>query len=77
MPLLCWGPDWRYGRDGWKAHLGKPRKVKDPQRLRLNAYRVLLTRGRDGLAVFVPRIDELNDTYAALSAAGMDELSQS
>lgn len=74
MPLLCWGPDWRYNDGSWLGHMGKPRKVKDPQRLRLNAYRVLLTRGRDGLVVFVPQMVELDETFLVLQEAGMEKL---
>jgi len=37
--------------------------VRDPFQLRLNAYRVLLTRGRDATVVFMPPIFELDETY--------------
>ena len=41
-------------------------------KIRRNAYRVLLTRGRDGLCIFVPKepIIEMNSTYNALLTAG-------
>jgi DUF2075 family protein len=54
LPLVCWGPDLVWDGKRWAACVGKPRLVRDPQRIRLNAYRVLLTRGRDGVAVFMP-----------------------
>jgi hypothetical protein len=43
-------------------------------RLRLNAYRVLLTRSRDATVVFVPPLDIFNETYEYLGAAGFRQL---
>lgn len=74
LPLLCWGPDLRWKDGGWESFLGRPRVVKDPHRLRVNAYRVLLTRGRDGLAIFVPPIRELDATCEALLRSGIAAL---
>jgi hypothetical protein len=48
--------------------------VEDPRRLRLNAYRVLLTRGRDGFVIFVPSVSHLDETEVALLAAGVRPL---
>jgi hypothetical protein len=48
--------------------------VDDPRQLRLNAYRVLLTRGRDGLVVFVPPDARLDETEHALLAGGIRPL---
>jgi DUF2075 family protein len=72
LPIVCWGPDliWDGGR--WVAKTGRPRKVRDPQRLRLNAYRVLLTRGRDGLLIHVP--PGLDSIWEALLSAGIRPL---
>lgn len=39
-------------------------------RLRVNAYRVLLTRGRDGCVAFVPGLELLDDTYEYLRTCG-------
>ena len=44
--------------------------MKDPFQLRINAYRVLLTRGRDATIVFVPPIDEMDETFTYLVGAG-------
>ncbi|MBE3032418.1 MAG: DUF2075 domain-containing protein [Actinobacteria bacterium] len=44
--------------------------VRDPFQLRVNAYRVLLTRGRDGAVIFVPPLAELDATAAAAGARG-------
>ena len=69
LPILCWGPDLVWDGSRWVAKTGRPRKVRDPQRLRVNAYRVLLTRGRDGILVHVP--PGLDSTWDALLAAGI------
>jgi hypothetical protein len=49
-------------------------KVKDPFQLRKNAYRVLLTRGRDGTVAFIPKLQDLDETFAYLTASGFKEL---
>lgn len=72
--LLAWGTDFR--RDGGRWSNGLARgykrgaKVRDPFALRLNAYRVLLTRGRDGCVVFVPPLELLDETHEHLQACG-------
>jgi len=42
---------------------------------RLNSYRVLLTRGRDGTVISVPPEPEMDSTYDALLGAGCRFLS--
>jgi hypothetical protein len=74
LPLLCWGPDLRWNGIRWESHLGKARVVKNPHQLRLNAYRVLLTRGRDGLIIFIPPMSELDSTCKALECAGVESI---
>lgn len=56
---LCWDANYRRGPDGWEAHRFKGsrwERVNDPARQNYlaNSYRVLLTRARQGLVVFVP-----------------------
>ncbi len=79
--LLAWGTDFVRTDGTWSnAHARgylKRAKVKDPFQLRLNAYRVLLTRGRDATVVFVPALEALDETYRYLAEAGMTELSES
>ena len=70
MPLLCWGEDLRRVRGEWVA--SAQRKARDPMTLRLNAYRVLLTRGRDGVVVCVPPDERLDETWAFLEKCGME-----
>lgn len=47
------------------------RPVRDPFALRLNAYRVLLTRGRDCCAIYVPPMRELGETTCRLQECGV------
>ncbi|MEX1334135.1 MAG: DNA/RNA helicase domain-containing protein, partial [Candidatus Limnocylindrales bacterium] len=49
-------------------------RVRDAYQLRVNAYRVLLTRARDACIVFVPPIPLLDETYSFLRQAGFQEL---
>ena len=50
------------------------KRSKDPHQLRVNSYRVLLTRGRDGFIVFVPNEIGMRLTYEALKEAGVREI---
>lgn len=75
MPLVAWGDDVRWTGVNWTVKSGRPRyPQEDPVQLRLNAYRVLLTRGRDGLVVYVPPASILDPTEHALLAAGLKPL---
>ncbi|MCC6271571.1 MAG: DUF2075 domain-containing protein, partial [Microbacteriaceae bacterium] len=73
--LLAWGTDFVRSAGAWSNARARGykrgAKVKDPFQLRLNAYRVLLTRGRDGTVVFVPPLSELDETFTFLRSAGM------
>ena len=69
LPIVCWGDDLLW-EDNWKTfsyHKG----AKDPHTLRLNSYRVLLSRGRDGMVIFVPPIKKLDSTYEFLVKCGL------
>ena len=73
FPIVCWGNDFTW--DGaWKSPPAKRSKAKDPHQLRVNSYRVLLTRGRDGFIVFVPNEIGMRSTYEALKGAGIREI---
>ena len=54
-----WDADFRFGRNGWGHHRFKGRKwervnTEERQQYLKNAYRVLLTRARQGMVIFVP-----------------------
>ena len=72
--LLAWGTDFILENGKWSNRLASryknPARVKDPFALRRNAYRVLLTRGRDATVVFVPPMSLLDETYHYLAKSG-------
>lgn len=76
--LLAWGTDLQRCNGKWSNYRArgylKKAKVRDPFQLRLNAYRVLLTRGRDATVVFVPPLEELEETFAYLKDCGFQVL---
>jgi len=76
--LLAWGTDLLLTGGRWSnaRAIGyrDRRRVRNPFQLRLNAYRVLLTRGRDAVVVFVPPLAELDETFGYLRDSGFQEL---
>lgn len=72
--LLCWGTDLIRQDNQWSTQYArgyqKKAHVKDPFQLRINSYRVLLTRGRDGVVIYIPPIPELDETYQYLVDSG-------
>lgn len=68
---LCWGEDflwqpsggWSYSRINGSSRGRVPREIK--QRYWRNTYRVLLTRAREGMVLFVPRGDQIDGTRPA------------
>lgn len=73
--LLVWGTDLVRRNGTWDDSLAsryrRREDVENPLRLRLNAYRVLLTRGREGVVICVPKsISELDETFVFFQAAG-------
>lgn len=85
---VTWDADLRFQDRGWRFHDFRGSrwtnmKSTNNQRYLLNAYRVLLTRARQGMAIFVPRgskadptrvPDYYEPTFAYLKAIGMPEL---
>ncbi|WP_169737035.1 DNA/RNA helicase domain-containing protein [Deinococcus pimensis] len=78
FPILCWGTDFTWGGEGWNVRPSRTmagrRAPEDPAALRLNSYRVLLSRGRDGMALFVPEQPALDETYRMLRSVGVPTL---
>jgi len=72
--LLAWGTDLTRSGGTWSNARAKKYKpgthVVSPFQLRLNAYRVLLTRGRDATVVCVPPLGELDETWEYLRSSG-------
>lgn len=85
---VCWDADLRYKDGNWSRYNFKGTKwqrVSNPYRqvYLSNAYRVLLTRARQGMVIFVPRGDErdptrppsfYDETYKFLVRCGIKEI---
>ena len=68
--IVTWDADLRWSGDDWSYHNFRGAKwtdVKKPERRRYlkNAYRVLLTRARQGMVIFVPPGAERDKTRCA------------
>jgi hypothetical protein len=76
--LLAWGTDLMMVDGNWDNRKARRYQrqgyVKDPYQLRINAYRVLMTRGRDATVVYLPPLDALDETFRYLRACGFREL---
>jgi DUF2075 family protein len=77
--LLVWGGDFILNGGKWDSSAAKKylkkSAVKDPLQLRRNAYRVLLTRGKEGVLICLPEsLKEMDETYAFLVSAGCEVL---
>jgi hypothetical protein len=72
LPIVCWGDDYLWNGTTWSLKPIKRRyRQDDPQALLRNTYRVLMTRGRDGLVIFLPPGEMFDQTEVALLAAGV------
>lgn len=73
MAIVHWDEDlyWKEGK--WNC-LHFKKGVINPIQMRLNAYRVLLTRGRDGTILYIPPTSILNSTYSLLKQIGINEI---
>ncbi len=77
LPIICWGEDYAWTGTGWRLTPIRRRYAQqNPEQLLKNTYRVLLTRGRDGLVVFLPSATTLDLTEHALLAAGVRPIPQ-
>lgn len=74
FPIVCWGSDMKWDGDRWRTPITRRINARNPRVLRLNSYRVLLTRGRDGFLVFVPPAGRYDATAVALRSAGLEGL---
>lgn len=74
LPVVCWGEDLPWTGVGWNRFAKASKGVHDPHRLRLNSYRVLLTRGRDEMLIYVPATFALDGTFDLLKSVGVQEL---
>jgi hypothetical protein len=64
---VCWDIDFRRAESGWGTHDfqgARWKNIHDPNRRAYlaNAYRVLLTRARQGMVIYVPQVDGQDHT---------------
>ncbi|MFM8732449.1 MAG: DNA/RNA helicase domain-containing protein, partial [Phycisphaerales bacterium] len=74
--LVAWGSDFRMQAGRWDSsqaarYQSSVATVRDSHQLRLNSYRVLLTRGREASVLFVPPAPEMNETASYLADSGV------
>lgn len=70
--LVAWGNDLLWDGTSWQMRKLRPKyKQHDPLGLRKNSYRVLLTRSRDEMVIFIPPEERFDSTEMALLAAGV------
>ncbi len=78
LPIVCWGSDFMWTGSAWKlTPIRRRYRQDDPYKLLENTYRVLLTRGRDGLVLFVPPTEEFTPTATVLLEGGAQQLAAS
>ncbi|MGG2093486.1 DNA/RNA helicase domain-containing protein [Bacillus sp. S13(2024)] len=70
LPILCWEADLVRENNEW-INKAVTKNAKNSKQLRVNSYRVLLSRGRDGLIVYVPKAHQLRETYTFLQKCGL------
>jgi len=69
--LVAWGNDLLWDGTSWEMRRLRPKfKQHDPLALRKNSYRVLLTRSRDEIVIFLPPEERFQQTEMVLLAAG-------
>ena len=69
--IVAWGNDLLWDGKSWQMRKLRPKfKQHDPLGLRKNSYRVLLTRSRDGMVIFLPPEESFDSTEVALLACG-------
>ncbi|MHC1709356.1 MAG: DNA/RNA helicase domain-containing protein [Methanomassiliicoccales archaeon] len=69
LPIVCWGDDFYYSNGKWISKGRVRYKSNNPFQVTKNCYRVLLTRGRDGMIIFVPP-EGTYDTFNAIVESG-------
>lgn len=78
MPIVCWEGDFIWNGTSWDTYnawqRNRNRATGIKREYRLNTYRVLLTRGRDGMIIFVPPVNDLDITYNMLVSIGFEEI---
>lgn len=77
-PIVCFGGDY-YLKDGsWEidpeVKRKNEKKFDDFGVIVANIYRILLTRSREGMILYIPEIDELEELYLFFKEIGVNEI---
>ena len=79
-PIVCFGGDYYLENGTWKIDPEVKRKnnfkFDDFGVIIANIYRILLTRSRDGMSLYIPEIDELEGLYLFFKDMGVNEMGQ-
>ncbi|WP_242133397.1 DNA/RNA helicase domain-containing protein [Aestuariivivens marinum] len=70
MPIVIWGLDYLWYHGSWNFDFET--SIFGNTYLRVNTYRILLTRGRDGVVLFFPPVWNFNNTYEFFKELGAD-----
>lgn len=71
MPIVCWKSDVLWNGKEWRT---VDDKHLEDRKHRLNSYRVLLTRGRDGMIIYIPNERHFQHTYEFFRNLGIKDL---
>lgn len=66
MAIAHWDDDLYWLNGKWHSQYTK-KGAHNPMQIKLNAYRVLLTRGRDGMILYIPKKKTLDPLYRLLA----------
>lgn len=78
MPIVMFGGDYYLDQNEWKTdgriHAKYSKQYDDYGQVLENVYRVLLSRGRKGLILYIPEDKKLNETYKRFKDMGVEDL---
>lgn len=77
-PIICFGGDYYLENNQWKIHEDTLNKYQtsfeDFETIIQNIYRVLLTRSRHGLFLYIPNLKQLDELVEFFKSIGVEEI---
>ena len=78
FPLVCFGGDYYYNGQEWEIEENvkayHAHKYHDFEQIVENIYRVLLSRACQGMVLYIPKLDRLDQTYQLFLELGISEI---